>query len=129
MIKLSGQDRRRIAMFKANRRGYLSFWILCVVFFITLFAEFLANDRPILVGFRGSIYAQILSTCTHITLLPAPMDKRLYAYIFIDIQNACTFWAMKFMGRAGNKMYRCISAIKREMTDSLHSIAMKNCIV
>jgi microcin C transport system permease protein len=38
---------RRIANFKANRRGYWSMWIFLVLFLLTLFAEFLANDRPL----------------------------------------------------------------------------------
>jgi microcin C transport system permease protein len=57
---LSALDRRRLAMFKANRRGYLSFWIVCLLFILTLFAELIANDRPILVGFRGELYAPVV---------------------------------------------------------------------
>ncbi|NKE45206.1 ABC transporter permease [Roseomonas frigidaquae] len=38
---------RRIANFKANRRGYWSMWIFLVLFVLTLFAELLANDKPL----------------------------------------------------------------------------------
>jgi microcin C transport system permease protein len=38
---------RRIANFRANRRGYWSMWIFLVLFLLTLFAELLANDRPL----------------------------------------------------------------------------------
>ncbi|WP_456307259.1 ABC transporter permease [Paeniroseomonas aquatica] len=39
---------RRLANFRANRRGGWSLWIFAVLFLVTLFAEFLANDRPLL---------------------------------------------------------------------------------
>lgn len=52
-IRLSPLNARRLANFKANRRGYLSFWIFTVVFILSLFAEFLANDRPILARYKG----------------------------------------------------------------------------
>jgi len=48
--------RRRIENFKRNRRGYVSFWIFLVIFFVTLFAEVIANDKPLLVSFDGSLY-------------------------------------------------------------------------
>jgi microcin C transport system permease protein len=40
-------NRRRIENFRANRRGVWSMWIFLVLFLLTLFAEFIANDRPI----------------------------------------------------------------------------------
>ena len=51
--KLSGLNARRWQIFCANRRGYWSFWIFAVLFFVSLFAPFLANDRPILVSYKG----------------------------------------------------------------------------
>ena len=41
--------RRRLANFQANRRGWWSFWLFTLLFLVTLFAEFIANDRPLLV--------------------------------------------------------------------------------
>jgi microcin C transport system permease protein len=40
-------NQRRVANFKANRRGFWSFWIFLFLFLVTLFAEFIANDRPL----------------------------------------------------------------------------------
>ncbi|HEX3952918.1 MAG TPA: ABC transporter permease [Stellaceae bacterium] len=51
--------RRRIENFRANRRGFWSLWVFLVVFGVTLFAEFLANDRPLLVSFDGHFYYPI----------------------------------------------------------------------
>ncbi|MEW6641454.1 MAG: ABC transporter permease [Pseudomonadota bacterium] len=49
-------NRRRWENFKANRRGYWSFWIFSVLFVVTLFAELIANDRPLLIRYDGHLY-------------------------------------------------------------------------
>jgi len=55
-IALSPVNQRRWENFKANRRGYWSLWLFLVLFFVTLFAEFIANDKPFLVKYDGSFY-------------------------------------------------------------------------
>ena len=57
---ISPTNRRRWKNFKANRRGYWSFWIFLVLFVLSLFAELIANDRPILVDYKGEILAPVL---------------------------------------------------------------------
>ena len=52
-LNLSPINRRRLQNFKANRRGVWSFWIFMVLFVLSLFAEFIANDRPIVVHYKG----------------------------------------------------------------------------
>ena len=52
----SSLNSRRWQNFKANKRGYWSFWIFSVLFFISLFAELIANDRPFLIKFDGHLY-------------------------------------------------------------------------
>ena len=52
--------RRRWAVFKANRRGYWSLWIFLALYALSLGAELIANDKPILMGFRGEPYAPVL---------------------------------------------------------------------
>jgi microcin C transport system permease protein len=59
---LSPLTRRRLALFKAHRRGRWSFWIFGVLLLLTLFAEFLANDRPMLVWYDGGLYLPVFST-------------------------------------------------------------------
>ena len=49
-------NRRRWQNFKANRRGYWSFWIFMVLFVVSLFAELIANDRPLLIKYEGHLY-------------------------------------------------------------------------
>lgn len=51
---------RRLHLFKANRRGFWSLWIFLAIFLITLFAEFIANDKPLLVSYKGELYAPVL---------------------------------------------------------------------
>jgi microcin C transport system permease protein len=58
--RLSPLNQRRLANFRANRRGFWSLWIFLALFLITLFAEFIANDRPILVRYDGSFYTPVL---------------------------------------------------------------------
>ncbi len=53
-------NRRRWQNFKANRRGYWSLWIFLGVCFFSMFAEGIANDRPILVSYKGEFLTPIL---------------------------------------------------------------------
>jgi microcin C transport system permease protein len=55
LFRLSPINERRLANFRANRRGYWSLWIFMVLFLLCLFAEFIANDKPILVAYKGEI--------------------------------------------------------------------------
>jgi microcin C transport system permease protein len=56
---LSPLNQRRWRNFRANRRAYWSLWIFAVLYVLSLFAEFIANDKPLLVQFRGEFYAPI----------------------------------------------------------------------
>ena len=47
--------RRRWANFKANRRAYLSLWTIGTMVVVSLFAEVIANDKPIVMGFGGEL--------------------------------------------------------------------------
>src|SRR3984893_1879310 len=59
-FQLSPINRRRFANFRANKRGYWSFWIFLFLFILSLFSEFIANDRPLLVVYEGEILFPIL---------------------------------------------------------------------
>jgi microcin C transport system permease protein len=58
---LSTMNRRRWANFKRNKRGSWSLVIFLVLFAISLFAEFIANDRPLMVTFHGHAYFPVLT--------------------------------------------------------------------
>jgi microcin C transport system permease protein len=54
--KLTPITARRLASFRAHRRGYWSLWIFGILFVLSLGAEFIANDRPLLVWYDGGLY-------------------------------------------------------------------------
>ncbi len=54
-LALSPINRRRLTNFQANRRGAWSLAIFMVIFVVSLFAEFIANDRPIVASYKGAI--------------------------------------------------------------------------
>jgi microcin C transport system permease protein len=59
---LSPLNKRRWQNFKTNRRGYWSLWLFLVLFFVTLFAEFIANDKPLFISFAGKSYFPVIFT-------------------------------------------------------------------
>ncbi len=61
-VLLSPINQRRWQNFKANRRGYAAFWIFLVLFFVSLFAEFIANDKPFYVSLEGKSYFPVFAT-------------------------------------------------------------------
>jgi microcin C transport system permease protein len=54
-FELSPINLRRWQNFTANRRGFWSLWIFLMLFFVSLFAEFIANDRPIIASYKSEI--------------------------------------------------------------------------
>jgi microcin C transport system permease protein len=54
-MKLSPQNQRRWQNFRANRRGWWSLWIFVTLLVVSLPAEFLANDRPLVLRYEGKL--------------------------------------------------------------------------
>ena len=59
-MTLTPLTRRRLAGFRASRRGYWSLWIFLTLFVLSLGAELLANDRPLLVRHGGRLYVPVV---------------------------------------------------------------------
>ncbi len=59
-IELSPLNKRRLQNFKTNRRGYWSFWLFLILLILTLPAEFITNDKPLLVRYKDEIYFPVL---------------------------------------------------------------------
>ena len=55
LFTLKGLNRRRWELFKANRRGFWSLWIFGALFLMSVFAPIIANDRPMLVSYKGEL--------------------------------------------------------------------------
>jgi microcin C transport system permease protein len=68
VIKLNPINQRRLATFRGNRRAWWSFWIFVTIFFISMGAEFIANDRPLLIRFQGSWFFPALIDYTETDL-------------------------------------------------------------
>ncbi|MGO1888465.1 MAG: ABC transporter permease, partial [Halomonas sp.] len=58
--RLSPITRRRLAAFKANRRARVSLWLFGTLFIVSLFAELIANDKPIIMQYDGQWYVPML---------------------------------------------------------------------
>ncbi len=61
-MSLSPLMKRRLTNFRANKRGWWSLWIFIALLSITLPAEFIANDKPIVLSYQGDLYFPIIST-------------------------------------------------------------------
>lgn len=59
-MALSPINQRRFARFKEHKRGWFSLWIFLGLFILSLGAEFIANDKPLLVKYDGALYFPIL---------------------------------------------------------------------
>ena len=55
-FKITPLTARRLQSFCANRRGFWSLWGFLAIFMLTLFAEFIANDKPFVVQYDGGFY-------------------------------------------------------------------------
>jgi microcin C transport system permease protein len=59
---MSPLTRRRLRIFRANGRAFWSLWIFLIIFAVSMCAELVANDRPLLVRFQGEFYAPVFKT-------------------------------------------------------------------
>jgi microcin C transport system permease protein len=66
-MALSPLNQRRLHSFRANRRGWWSLWIFLLLFTLSLFAEFIANDKPLLVRYDGGWYFPVVQEYAEIT--------------------------------------------------------------
>ena len=59
-MALSPLNQRRWRNFRANGRAFWSLIIFSILFGITLFAELVANDKPLLVQYRGEFFVPVV---------------------------------------------------------------------
>lgn len=84
-MRLNKIDQRRWRNFKQNKRAFWSLIIFTICFVISLCAEFIANDRPLLVKYQGAYYMPVLSFYSEETF---GGDLRTEA-IYSDIEVEC----------------------------------------
>ena len=78
-FEITPMTRRRLAAFRANKRGFWSLWLFLGLFVLSLFAEFVANDRPLLVDYDGGIYMPVFKDYPETAFggdFPTPADYR-----------------------------------------------------
>ncbi|MFZ0609553.1 MAG: ABC transporter permease [Xanthobacteraceae bacterium] len=96
-FEFSPLNARRWRNFKANRRGYWSLWIFLVLFVLSLFAEFIANDKPVFIHFDGKTYFPVFFTYPDTDFgddLGTAADYRdPHLQKFLDEHNAIEIWA------------------------------------
>ena len=61
ILQLSPMTQRRITQFRANRRGYFSLWIFIMLVIITLPAELITNDKPLIIRYKGQFMFPMLT--------------------------------------------------------------------
>jgi len=77
--RITPLTRRRLDNFRTNRRGFWSLWIFLVLFVASLFAEFIANDRPLLIQYDGAFYFPVFRNYPETAFggfLPSEADYR-----------------------------------------------------
>ncbi|HTN32581.1 MAG TPA: ABC transporter permease [Marinobacter sp.] len=78
-MTLSPIQRRRLQNFRANRRGYWSLWLFLILFGLSLMAELIANDSPLVISYQGELYFPIVQPISDETFggfLPTEADYR-----------------------------------------------------
>lgn len=79
LIKDTPINQRRLQRFRANKRGWYSLWIFLGLFVLSLGAELLANDKPLLIAYKGQFYYPVLFSYSEATFggeLPTEADYR-----------------------------------------------------
>jgi len=61
-LRITPLTARRLRSFRANQRGFWSLWLFLALFILSLFAEFIANDRPLLVRYDGAFYFPVVAS-------------------------------------------------------------------
>ncbi len=77
--RLTPLTRRRLLIFRRNRRAFWSLIIFCALFLFSLFAEFVANDRPLIVSYDGHYYFPVFGDYDETTFggdLPIEADYK-----------------------------------------------------
>jgi microcin C transport system permease protein len=105
---ISPLNERRWQIFKAHARGYWSLWIFLVLFGLSLFAEFIANDRPLIVNYEGHYYFPVFKSYPETAFGGIFETEAVYrdpaVKQMIDDKGGWTLWApIRFSYNSQNK--------------------------
>lgn len=62
MFRLNAVNRARWARFRRNRRGFWSLVLFLLIFFASLGSELIANEKPLMLEYRGTLYFPLVKT-------------------------------------------------------------------
>ena len=96
-FRITPLTRRRLDAFRRNRRGFWSLWIFLALFVVTLFAEFIADDRPIVVRYEGGWYFPVFVDYPETAFggeFPTPADYRDPAVDKLISQKGWMAWPL-----------------------------------
>jgi microcin C transport system permease protein len=105
---ISPLNERRWQIFKAHARGHWSLWIFLVLFGLSLFAEFIANDRPLIVNYEGHYYFPVFKSYPETAFGGIFETEAVYrdpaVKQMIDDKGGWTLWApIRFSYNSQNK--------------------------
>ena len=95
-MALSPINQRRFALFKAHKRGWYALWLFLGLFVLSLGAELIANDKPLLVSFDGQWYVPVVKRYPETAFggeFPLEADyKSPYMRELIDSKGGWMLW-------------------------------------
>ena len=95
-MQLSPLNQRRWQHFKAHKRGWYSLWLFLLLFFLTLGAELVANDKPLIVKYDNQLYFPVVKRYPETTFggeFPLQANyKSPYIQQLIEDKNGWMLW-------------------------------------
>lgn len=92
--RLSPLNRRRLHSFRSNRRGWISLWVFLTLFVLSLVAELVANDKPLLVLHDGTLYFPLLHAYPETTFGGEFQTETNYRDPYVGDLIARSGWAL-----------------------------------
>lgn len=97
-MALSPINQRRFARFKSHKRGWYSLWLFLALFGLSLGAELIANDKPLVVHYDGALYFPVLKRYPETTFggeFPLQANyKSPYIQELVAEKNGWMIWPM-----------------------------------
>ena len=86
-FKLTPIQQRRLATFKHNRRAYWSLWIFMVLFVISLGAELVANDKPLVMEYKHHLYFPVFKMYPETDFGVFCPPRRIFAILKLPVKS------------------------------------------
>lgn len=96
-IKHNPMNANRWQTFKNNRRGYWSLWLFLSLFFVSLFAEIIANDKPLLVEYKQTYYFPVVQNYSELEFggeIDIPADYRDEYIQALILEHGDMWWPL-----------------------------------